>query len=61
MQLLDEKSHQDMGSGKGHDMGTHCVCLHAKLLQLCSALCDPTDHSLLGSSICGILQGRIVE
>ena len=35
------------------------VC--AKLLQSCLTLCDPIDHSLPGSSVHGILQGRILE
>ena len=38
-----------------------CVCVRAKLLQLCLTLCDPTDHSSLGSSVHGILQARILE
>ena len=29
--------------------------------QLCSALCDPMDCSLPGSSVHGILQARILE
>ena len=29
--------------------------------QSCLTLCDPMDCSLPGSSICGILQARIVE
>ena len=33
----------------------------AKLLQLCPALCDPTDGSPLGSAIPGILQARTLE
>ena len=35
------------------------VC--AKLLQLYSTLCSPMDYSLLGSSVHGILQARILE
>ena len=35
--------------------------VHAKLLQLCPVLCDPTDCSPLGSSVHGILQARILE
>ena len=35
--------------------------MHAKLLQLCPALCDPIDCSLPGSSVHGILQARILE
>ena len=33
----------------------------AKSLQSCLTLCDPTDGSLLGSSVPGILQARILE
>ena len=29
--------------------------------QLCQTLCDPMDYSLLGSSVLGILQARILE
>ena len=29
--------------------------------QSCPTLCDPMDCSLLGSSVSGILQGRILE
>ena len=35
--------------------------VHAKLLQLCPVLCDPTDCSPLGSSVYGILQARLLE
>ena len=37
------------------------ACIHAKSLQLCPTLCDPIDYSLLGSSVHGILQVRILE
>ena len=37
------------------------MCMHAKLLQSCPALCDPMDYSPPGSSVCGILQARILE
>ena len=40
---------------------TACVCMHAKLLQLCLTLCDPTDGSPPGSSVHGILKARILE
>ena len=33
----------------------------AKLLQSCPTLCDLIDHSWPGSSVCGILQARILE
>ena len=36
-------------------------CMRAKSLQLCPTLCDTLDHSLLGSSVHGILQARILE
>ena len=35
--------------------------MHAKSLQLCLTLCDPMDYSLLGSTVQGILQARILE
>ena len=49
--------------------GLHCpvfsdvfvISLHAKLLQLCLTLCDPTDSSPPGSSVHGILRARILE
>ena len=34
---------------------------HAKQLQLCPTLCNPTDGSPPGSSVRGILQARILE
>ena len=37
------------------------ACVHAKLLQLCLAFCNPMDHSPPGSSVHGILQARILE
>ena len=38
---------------------TVCVCTES--LQLCLTLCDPMDYSLLGSSVHGITQARILE
>ena len=35
--------------------------VHAKSLQSCPTLCDPTDCSPPGSSVHGILQARILE
>ena len=37
------------------------VCERAESLQACLTLCDPTDCSLPGSSVHGILQARILE
>ena len=37
------------------------ACVHAKSLQLCLALCRPTDCSLQGSSVHGVLLARILE
>ena len=34
--------------------------VHAKLLQLCSTLCNPMDYNLPGLSVHGILQARIL-
>ena len=36
-------------------------CMHAKSLQSCPTLCIPMDCNLLGSSVHGILQARILE
>ena len=41
-----------------------CVCVCVCVAQLCTTLCDPMDCidcSLSGSSVCRILQGRILE
>ena len=38
-----------------------CTSVRAKSLQSCPALCDPIDNNLAGSSVCGILQARILE
>ena len=38
-----------------------CACVHAQLLPSWPALCDPMDSSPPGSSVHGILQGRILE
>ena len=38
-----------------------CVCVHAKLLQLCPTLCSTMDCGLPGTSVHGILQARILE
>ena len=43
---------------------THCketMCMHAKSLQLCPTLHDLMDCSPPGSSVHGVLQGRILE
>ena len=37
------------------------VCVCVLLAQLCPTLCDPTDCSLPGSSVHGILQARTLE
>ena len=38
-----------------------CACVRAKSLQSCPTLCDPTDHSLPGSFVHGILQAGTLE
>ena len=42
-----------------------CVCVCARvcvwLVQSCTPLCDPMDWSSPGSSVCGILQAKILE
>ena len=37
------------------------ICMHAKSLQSCPAVCEPMECSLLGFSVHGILQARILE
>ena len=39
----------------------YCVCICAKLLQLCLALCNPTDWALQALLSMGILQAKILE
>ena len=38
-----------------------CVCVCAKSLQSCPTPCDPTNCTLPGSSVPGILQASILE
>ena len=38
-----------------------CVPVQAQLIQMCPTLSDTKDCSLLGSSVHGILQARILE
>ena len=56
--------------GKEYDKAVHLrayltymqsVCMHAKLLQLCPAFCDPMDCSPPGSSVPGIFQAKILD
>ena len=37
------------------------ACVYAKLLEFCSTLCDPIDHSMPDTSVYGIFQARILE
>ena len=39
----------------------YAMSVHAKSLQSCLILCNPTDCSLPGFSVHGILQARILE
>jgi len=45
----------EVDSKKWEAISCSWVCMHAKLLQLYLALCDPVDCSLPGSSVLGIL------
>ena len=36
-------------------------CVHATSLQSCPTFWDPVDYSLLGSSVHGILQAKVLE
>ena len=58
--------------GKSTGVGWHCLLLaqfifpdftrvRANSLQSCSTLCNPKDYNPLGSSVCGLLQERILE
>ena len=39
-----------------------CVCMHVHVhTQSCLTLCNPIDYNLLGSSVHGILQARMLE
>ena len=38
-----------------------CLCMHAKSLESCPTLCDPSDSSPPGSAVPGILQARTLE
>ena len=38
-----------------------CMCVYVLAAQSCLILCDPTDYSLPGSSVHGILQARVLE
>ena len=40
---------------------TYTACMHAQSLQWCLTLCHPVGCALPGSSVCGILQARILE
>ena len=42
----------------------HDIILHVKtseVAQSCLTLCDPMDHNLLGRSVHGIFQARVLE
>ena len=49
------------GGGRLGVAQNDCACVRAKLLHPCLTLCDPTDCSLPGSSVPGILQAKILE
>ena len=45
-------------ANESRDVTRPYACTRAKLLQLCTTLCDPVDCSLPGSSVHGISQAR---
>ena len=67
------KLHWHTGLREGRRGGLYMIlnwldfCYHATLIiccvhaQSCPTLCNPMDHSPLGSSVCGILQAGILE
>jgi len=42
-------------------LSCHKIWILFKSLQLCLTICDPMDWSLLGSSVHGILQAKVLE
>ena len=42
-------------------MGNFLLYVKSEVVQSCPTLCDPTDCSLPGSTVCGIFQARILE
>ena len=54
------RTSQDHGQRKSR-LFAQLAAAAAKSLQSCLTLCDPIDHSPLGSSVSGILQARILE
>ena len=52
----EERDHPVLDNGL-----STCMPCYAKSLQACPTLCDPTDGSLPGSPIPGILQARTLE
>ena len=67
--MVPEDKIQSNGEGRevegeilpSHEKECGCVCVCAKLLQLCPTLCDPVDCSPTGSSVHEILQARTLE
>ena len=43
------------------EFAVHSADIESEVAQSCLTLCDPVDYSLLGSSVHGILQARILE
>ena len=43
------------------EFAVHPADIESEVAQSCLTLCDPVDYSLLGSSVQGILQARILE
>ena len=48
-------------SGGTHLLGPTFNSLKVKIAQSCLTFCDPMGYNLPGSSVCGILQARILE
>ena len=60
-ELLNLHSFQrEPAEGKSFTPNTH-PCMRAKLPQLCPTLCSPENCSPPDSSVCGILQARLLE
>ena len=61
-QLMSQRGNKKyLKTYENGNIGYQNLCMHAKLLQLYPTFCDPMDYSLLGSSVHGILQARVLE
>ena len=58
---VKEETKKYLKTYENGNIGFQNSCMHAKLLQSYPTFCDPMDCNLLGSSVHGILQARILK